>query len=189
MIKIAICDDNLLDAKGLYKIIADYFDFQNIKAQIEIFNNGNEFLPNVKNFQLLILDIMLSNELGTDLAKKIHSKNSDAQIMFYSSNLEFAPDAFDSYGNGFITKPLNKKKIYTSLDRVMKKVKKRSISFREIINNLEICIDINDIEYISSSGKYTIFHIKNKEFKSNRGIKEWESELEKDQFFCVKEDC
>lgn len=186
MLKIAICDDNSLEAGELSKIIKNYLSINTLNAQIEIFRNGSELLKKVKQFELIILDIVLAHELGTNLAKKVHFNNSDAQILFYSSNLDYAPDVFEAYGNGFITKPLNIKKIYMCLDRVFKQIKRQIITFKEVENNLEVSINENDIEYIESSRKYSIIHVKNMEFKCTQTLKCWEEKLEKEQFYLCK---
>lgn len=184
--KIAICDDNLQEGKQLQNIVENYLLDKFVKHSVKFYMSSSELMNSSIEYDVFILDIVMNNVLGLDVAKKIHYTYANAQIIFYSSNLDYAPDAFEAFGSGFIAKPLNKKKVYHCLDRVLKKIDNKIIQFKDNESGHEVIVYLNDITLILSKGKYTIVYIKARKIKCRRSMKEWQSLLEAEHFSLCK---
>lgn len=185
IVKIAICDDNYIEANHLRSIIENFMFDHKINAKIDIFTKSSNLLNMIDNYEIVVLDIVLGNKLGMDVAKSIHNIRPTILIIYYSSNMEYAPDTYESFGSGFISKPLDKVKVYKCLNRVIKNIESKFIKFKGI-NNISFEIYIYDIEYIKSEGKYTFVKFKNKKMKCRKLLKDWMNELDNNYFLLCK---
>lgn len=184
--KIAICDDNSQEGKHLQNIVENYLLDKHMSCSVKFYLSSSDLIKASVNYDVFILDIVMDSVLGLDIARKLHYAHANAQIIFYSSNLDYAPDAFESFGSGFIAKPLDKKKVYRCLDRVIKKIHDKIIQFKDNDNGYEVSVYLNDITLILSKGKYTVVYIKTRKIKCRRSMKEWQSLLEDEHFFLCK---
>ena len=65
----------------------------------------------------------MPDKLGLDIAEEIIQRSSNTYIIYYSSNIEYAPDAC-STGFAFLTKPLQQDKLLKELQTSIDKFKK-----------------------------------------------------------------
>ncbi len=80
MIKIALVEDE----KDLAKILKKYLELE--KFKVSIFNNGEDALKEINNFDLWILDIMLPGEIsGYDIIKELKSNDPKTPVIFSSA--------------------------------------------------------------------------------------------------------
>lgn len=184
--KIAICDDDIRDASVLEDLVAKYMVDHRMNIRIDIYTDSNKLMANVKEYMIIFLDIVMGDNLGIDVAKSIHHASHSTRIVYYSSNMEYAPDTYECYGDGFLVKPLDKQKVYRCLDRLFKGIRNSVVEFKEVDNGLTLCVHVNDIDYIESSGKYTYPKIKGKKYKCRKLLKEWMDILEEESFHLCK---
>lgn len=175
-IKVAVCDDSMSDLKIIVKIVENYFLERKIALEIQSFTSSEKFILNYTNYDFIILDILIHNQNGLDLAHIIHTKHPDTKIIYYSTELNFAPKTYDFYGYGFILKPANKQMVYACLDRVVKSLKQNFIVYKDT-NGRSVQIDVNDIYYISSIIRYTTITSSNTTVETKLSMLEWKEKL------------
>lgn len=133
VVRIAICDDEYKDSESIRKIIDMYFAEQRITIRIDCFYDAEKLLKAQTIYNLVILDILLKDENGLDIAGSIHRKLQHAKIIFYSTEIKFAPKSYECYGDGFIVKPPIIKDVYECLDRVLRSSQDHTIIFKELV--------------------------------------------------------
>ena len=113
MINIAICDDDYQERKQLLDGITQYFHDINEKCVLEMHESGKTLLEAAKktSYDLLLLDVMLGDENGINVAEKIRLANSKVGIVFVSSSKEFACDGYAVNALAYLIKPLDTKNI------------------------------------------------------------------------------
>jgi len=161
-------------------------------------------LINTKKPKLIFLDIMLDEGTGFDVLEEVTHK--DSKVIFVSSHNEYAIKAFKYSAIDYVLKPIeiedlilavNKayddidKEIYTNtvqLDMVNKSLEvKEPLNFIAIpsIDKIEF-IKIEDIIYLQSDGRYTVFFLKDgKKIVASRNLGEYENIIDKNLFFRI----
>lgn len=120
MIRIALCDDEqkILDETSLQ--IKKYEEERKTDVlEIACFNSSNALLSALEDdlsFDIFILDVYISDGLGTELARTIRKKGIEAPIIFLTTSVEHAPESFETGTLRYLIKPLDHKKFYEALN-------------------------------------------------------------------------
>lgn len=83
--------------------------FESIHANIQTYTNGTDFFVDYqpKKFDLIILDIMLSDSLGFDILQKLGRQNGSPPIIVYSQSLQkdIVVKVLSSGARSYLVKP------------------------------------------------------------------------------------
>lgn len=112
MIEIALCDDDKNDAETL-KAYAERFASEHTELPVRItaFTSSEELLDSIEKsggYDLYILDVLMPNISGIQLAEIIRNRGDRAEIVFLTASGDYAVDAFSVYACGYILKPPSK---------------------------------------------------------------------------------
>lgn len=126
MIHIAICDDNLQICKELEQYIIEWKE--NREIEIELFKSGKVFEEELKEkyYDIIFLDVILSDVNGIQLGKMIREKlQNDSSLLIYMSGYsEYAIELFQFQPFHFLKKPIEptvfQKIFYQACDKVEK---------------------------------------------------------------------
>ncbi len=126
MIKIALCDDDDLDIKVIRSFAERFASKQtDYPMQLSMFTSAEELLEYIENgsgFDLYILDVMMPNMSGIQLAETIRSFGDYGEIVFLTSSPDYALDAFSVYASGYLLKPINKDDFDKTMLRSVRKL-------------------------------------------------------------------
>ncbi len=95
------------------------------------FSTGVELINSIKNgsfYSLIFQDVYLENELGVDIAKKVKEYSPDTQIIFVTTSLDHAIDAFKVQAIDYLVKPCSEADIVKAFARVSMRIKKQESS-------------------------------------------------------------
>ena len=127
MLTCCICDD---DAKDLSDIRAMAEDFAlahpEFPLAIQTFFSAYDLLEHIEakgGFDLYLLDILMSQMSGLELARCIRTREEPSEILFLTTSQEYALDAFDVAACGYLVKPIDRKKF----DRVLLSAARRLV--------------------------------------------------------------
>lgn len=117
-----------------------------------------------------------------ETARKLRSANNNCIIIFISAFPNTALDTFEVDAFRFLVKPINKEKLFKSLDDYQKQAEKeRFLIFKT--HNGTIKIKESDIIYCEASQKHTIVHTVKCAYEIHINIKQIENKLSKENFF------
>ena len=73
---IAICDDNLTELRQTAEVINNVYSNLDLEYMVDEYVSGYEFLENIKNYDVIFLDIELKNSgiNGIEVAKRVRQK-------------------------------------------------------------------------------------------------------------------
>lgn len=113
MIKIAICDDNILELEKEVILVNRWADKNHIKIEVKTFDNGDSLINEQKSnpADLILLDIMMPLLNGMETAKELRKIDSAVSIIFLTSSPEFAIESYDVKASGYILKPAEEDKL------------------------------------------------------------------------------
>lgn len=163
MINIAICDDSVEICNQLENILEQLSSEFKVQMKIESFYNENKFIKriqNVKDFDLVFLDIELNNILGSQVGSYIRDelKWEKLSIIYISNKSDYALSLFKTRPHDFIVKPLTYENIKTTTSKYLELYKRNSKVFKYKIGSSFYKINIEDILYFESSDKLIIIH-------------------------------
>lgn len=98
MIRIGICDDENILLEQIKEHAEDCFSQNQIFASIHTFNKGKNLLYEIEDgtsYDLLLLDIEMPEIDGMELAAQIKKLLPDVLILFITSHMKYALDAYE----------------------------------------------------------------------------------------------
>lgn len=134
MINISICDDCEEDALRIKRIIEK--QYQNT-VKIDIFLKGKYLLESKKYFDIVFLDIELTDENGIDIGNRLKEKFYQTIIIYVTSYSSYYSDAFSVHAYQYILKPFEEYEIKKVLDEAIGQVTKMQ-------SQNTICLDVNN---------------------------------------------
>lgn len=151
-------------------------------------------------FDIIFLDLDLGNEQAFQFLEESLPQLDGKELVIISSHKEDAVEAFKYMATDFILKPIGPDAVIQAADKIRKNIdmKVSYIRNREIIDkgpakiiaipsltDIKI-IPVNDIIYLESEGRYTIFHtVKNERLISSRNLGMYEKILVNNSFLRI----
>lgn len=176
MKNIIIIDDILEHTKQMENIIngmTEKFTINSYSHPSDILNNINTIEPN----SIFILDILLENMNGINLAHLILNKAPNACIIFISSYLEKATEVYDVPHCYFVYKPEMKKRLPLAIKKAIQSIDDAN---KKLIVNLKDktqLISIDDINYFERNKRTTYIHCHNETIKTSIKINDFITQL------------
>ncbi|HBA48160.1 MAG TPA: hypothetical protein DCZ91_10265 [Lachnospiraceae bacterium] len=123
-IKIAVCEDNPIQARNMKRLLTEWSSERGMAAVIRSYGGCEAFLTDwmqKMDFDLLLLDIDLGDEMnGMDLARHIRQKDERIVILFVTGLPEYMSQGYDVRACHFLVKPVEEEKLKSVLDRALK---------------------------------------------------------------------
>lgn len=120
MLKVAVCDDVQEFVTQITGYLIEYQKINNQWIEILPFFNAEDLWEYLKNnsCDLIILDIELVNMNGVELGHLIREKLNDhtVNIIYVSAMDTYDRQLFDVQPLNFLSKPINKDKLYKTID-------------------------------------------------------------------------
>ncbi|KNZ41250.1 LytR/AlgR family response regulator transcription factor [Acetobacterium bakii] len=119
MIQCLICDDEASVTNNLYALIEDYNRHYQTNICCQVFNNpilAAETVPQEK-YDLYLLDIVMPNMTGIQLAETIRANDNSGIIVFLTSSPEYHAEAFSLEALQYLQKPVNQSAFFRVLGR------------------------------------------------------------------------
>ncbi|MBP2642558.1 MAG: putative sensor protein [Firmicutes bacterium] len=119
MLKTVLVDDERPSLKALEHLLKQYSNIEIVGS----FTDIDQALELVKcdPIHLLFLDIDMPKLNGIGVAKKIFGENSTIEIVFVTAYNQFAVDAFEVNAIDYIMKPVSKKRLDRTIERIVNK--------------------------------------------------------------------
>ena len=116
--KIAVCDDDQYELGIIRELLDNYEASSNISFTEKYYNSSVEHasIAGFEKFDIYFLDIIMPVMNGLALANQIHTFDKAAPIIFLTSSSEFAVDSYEVKAFNYLLKPVNKERLYTTLD-------------------------------------------------------------------------
>lgn len=162
---IAVCDDNQVEMRRICTLLDDFSKVWNCSITYEAFYNGTELIESLKmkQFDLLLLDIMMPGITGIETAKEIRFSDQDIPIVFLTSSREFAVESYRVGATDYIMKPIQKEELWPTIHKLLSTLTHKDTyltvkSGRSIIKlpySHIVCIEVinRTIQFLLSNGE------------------------------------
>lgn len=121
MIKIAICDDIRVERQNIQNELERYLTVHGLKDQFEVeaFSDPRTMIRrcSVVDFNLFLLDILMPQTTGIEIAKELQEILPEAQFIFVTTTSEFVMDAISLKALYYLLKPYSPADFDEAMDR------------------------------------------------------------------------
>ena len=162
MYKIAICDDDRADRERVHGFVMEYLSEKSIMAEVRVFDHPDSLIAECEQLrpQIYILDIVMPMVTGIQAARELRWNQPEAQINFATSESSYAMESFDVNPINYILKPIQKEKLFSTLDLALSKVdtedrKTVTVKVKGGLSTLRI----EDITYIDYRNHVVTYHM------------------------------
>ena len=117
MLRIAVCDDQPVELEILCAYIAEYLDLHRLQAEVTAVSHPDKLLGAVEkqSFHLYLLDIVMPMINGLELGKEIRRRDSETQIIYVTTEPQFALQAYAANPISYLVKPIEKQRLFDTL--------------------------------------------------------------------------
>ena len=163
-VKIAVCDDEIIFARKLEKIINKYCTVKQIPFQIDIYQSGKEFIAdNIKmmEYQIVFLDINMEEIDGLEAARELRKLCRDTYVIFVTAFINYTLEGYKVDAIRYLLKSDGNfgQSVCESLDAVFEKMQYkphiREFSFQQGARR----VALEKIVYIESSLHKLTFYV------------------------------
>lgn len=171
--KLAICDNEKIDLLHIKKLVQEYCKKNDYFFEIYTYQDYKKLIENLDDFNYIILDVLLNDLTGIQLAKEIHNMNRDIKIIFCSTNPEYSIEAFEVDAFRYLVKPIDKLKLFEYLDEIRKYENESQITLMDC-QRKKCSVNVLDICYIDMNERLSNVHLKNKfTITVRKPMKDW----------------
>lgn len=175
--KIAVCEDEISNAQALAALVEKFMIKNEVEFKIDLFLSGEELLSKNADYDLIFLDCVLPGKNGLELAKELRRQGKKSTIVFVTAFADFVFESFEVGTFRYILKPISEKKINKVLCDFLNGFKEEKYINIPTARKDNI-VNINQIIYIESDGKYSIVRLSNNNFyKSIKPISFYQQEI------------
>lgn len=188
MFSIAVCDDNTMDCCNMCARITRIMEELHMPCVMRSFHSGKELLRAVESFDIIFLDIIMSDLDGLEAARLLREKNFDRFLIFVSSSRQFVFDAYEAEPFWYLLKPVDDHKLKRILQKI---VYKKEVHLPDYIlvsrERQKKKLYLDDLYYFEIRGREMDVHHKEGVFTYYEKMSVLEKELQgKDFFRCHK---
>lgn len=194
MIRIALCDDDEAFVEQMSVKIKEFFLGNNVAAEVICFTNGEILLNSMSveaNYDLVFLDMEMPVLSGMEIAKEVKKINQQTLIIFLTSFIGFAPDAFEVEAFRFITKFRIPEKLPAALADALKRLEESQDKMLTVSRYNDVWrIPYKDILYVQRIDRILEIVVTQREpISCRKGIKQLFAQLADRRFVFVDRGC
>lgn len=155
--KIAICDDQELYRVKTGEKVKVFLMELGINGEVFEYEKGDKLLSdlNIRHYDLIILDIIMGETDGINIAKSIRIINKEVSIVFLSSYEEYAIKGYGLDVSHYLLKGSDEEKLKDIIYSIYKK-KSKNIALK--IKNEIISFNTNNIYFFEVNNRIITIH-------------------------------
>ncbi|WP_297136407.1 LytR/AlgR family response regulator transcription factor [Terrisporobacter sp.] len=162
MIKIAICDDDLIILNQTKKLIEDY---KKKDFDIYVYKSGEELLESKSIFDIIFLDIDMIGINGIETAKRIRLYDKQVKIIYVTNYTDYTYSAFSVHAFGYLVKPIKEKDLHEQLNEALSYMVEDKEYLMEFITNEGLVrVDLNKIYYFEYESRKVLMKTNDKTY-------------------------
>lgn len=164
MLRIAICDDDVILATKIESLLLEISRNELIDTEIEVYSDGSELWEDIVKgieYDLIYLDIEMIKLDGIKVAKNIREKNLNVLIIYISIHENYFIELFEVEPFRFIKKPVDETILKSYFEKAYERIIHNDVYFEYRFNKITYKIPIKDILYFESSGRVITIYYRN----------------------------
>lgn len=185
-ITVGVCDDEVIMLEYLKRYLDQFCLRHNIRFQIEIFQEGKQFLKHFHDQQsdIVLLDIEMGQTDGFSIAQYLNKENCDCKIIFLTNHEEWVQKGYQYHAFRYVYKFQMEKQLEEALVAAVREIRENTgvwIKDRALWSHH---VKYKTISYIESLGDEVCLHLNGKKMISRITLKELNNRLDERFFRC-----
>lgn len=176
--KIGVCDDERLLQEIMCRELEAYY--RSLDLEIRTFSRGQELLEDLEReplaYACIFLDIEMPGMSGLETAEAIRTMGCQTPVILLTSHREYAPDGYEVGAFRFLSKPVDRKKLYEALG-ALEKAKREEGRLLVSQDGREFLLSLEQILYFKSENVYLDIETEKGHFLIRKKLKEQLEEL------------
>lgn len=194
MLHIAVCDDDNVAVQAHKEIAESCIKQCNCRGDIKVYTASDNLLYDIAAdhffFDLILLDIEMPNSSGMEIAEKIKPMLPNVKIIFITSHIEYAIDAFELSIFRYVPKhEINKRLPAAIQDAVQLILLEDGKSYTIQTNSRFEKIPYREIYYIVRDGKNASITAAGGVSKVRKSLQQIYEELGAEEFIYIDRGC
>ncbi len=181
MIRVAICDDEPKTLQCLKEAVARYGKRKNLDLAVELFASSRDLEAQIETrpFQIYILDMLMPQMNGIELGQSVRKADAQAVIIYLTSTMDFAYQAFGVFAQRYLLKPLKEPELYEAMDFAAANIHKLHMALNVNTSDGIQRVFYHEIEYVENAARALhIFATDGKEIVSRLLRRYFENDME-----------
>ncbi len=186
VINIAIVEDSREEMQKLTAFLNKYRqENPDIEFVISKFTDGDEICENFQcRYDVILMDIEMQRVDGMKAAEYLRKFDEHVEIIFITNCTQYAIVGYKVRAFNYILKPISYTVFAAEVKRFIGSViKKREEYILITLRNNTVRLALNEIIYVECIKHKIIFHTKNSDYEIFGTMRDYESRLEKNNFF------
>lgn len=194
MIHIAICDDDQAMVDNHKKVVEACLQEEKIAGQITTYTSSENLLYDITEdkilYELLLLDIEMPGFSGMKVAEKIKPFLPNAKVIFITSHIEFAIDAFELFIFRYVPKQDMSQRLPAAVRDALRLLDLEEGKTYTIQTSTRLeKIPYKDILYIMKDGKNAEITVEGNVSKVRKSLQQVFDELAAEEFIFIDRGC
>ena len=151
--RMAIVDDNHIDAEYVQTILSAWAQDRQAGVQAQRFPSAESFLFHYaedKDWDILLLDIEMGAMDGVSLAKKIRQENDSVQIVFITGFADYIAEGYEVSALHYLMKPVKQEKLFAALDRAVVAMEKTERVILLPVGGEVLRLPVGQVQYVEA---------------------------------------
>lgn len=123
--RFVICDDDEAERKRIASMVEEYVRVRGVQAEVLTFADTADLLRTAADADVYLLDILMPDQNGIELARALRAGNRGAAILYLTSSADYALDAFSVRAASYLVKPVEEQQLFAELDECVRSRLKR----------------------------------------------------------------
>lgn len=161
------------DMKEQIQYFQNIIRTMNYQFQVQSFFNIHDVLLHMNQFpdySIIIIDILLKDHDGIELAKKLNTLHKNFQIIFISAYLEKATEVYETNHCYFVYKPESEKRLPMAIEKaIYHNIESQKVLTISLKDKIKI-IPLSDIIYIERIQRYSYIYTIHETIKTAQKI-------------------
>ena len=182
--RILICDDDRFVVEEIEQYLKEYFYQKNcIMPELVSFLDGDSLLADQDKKDMVFLDIEMPGSNGILVSNELKKAHPNIFIFITTSHDQYLDDAMDAHAFRYLSKPLDKDRLFASMDRALR-------AYCDLVSLVTIddgttsfTVSEAEIIYIEAQARTTIVHTVSDVHLAKANIQFWIDTLNGGSFF------
>lgn len=183
--KIVICDDEKAYVNDIKKNVELFLQEKNIEPEFDLFVDSQLLLSTDTYYNIAFLDIEMGEVSGIKIAEHLKKINPHIIIFIITAYNQYLDEAMDLSVFRFISKPLDVRRLVSSLEKALLLLDNIEICFYLKNNNEHKKVFADDILYVEIVGHSTKVVTVNGEYITDYKMSFWKEKLTASYFYQI----